>query len=411
MKDTLKKRVSGAIKNKIEDKVAEKMIEKGKALGGNIKSGVTGGEQKKEENVDNSRGMAEKEGGITGGIAQKGGGILDKKVEDAGIGGDAGKPPMGSGLAKEENPGGIGGVSKEGGKTIEGIAPEGPSKPILSKADYERKQAADLRFAKNPESIGAIKEKVGERAQNRKQFSQPKGAQRMGSIPDDPEAKAQKRAEIMAEVHNRTASKASSRLSGVGSGAHKSIKGEVNDKAKKEIEERMGEDLNWKQRFALRIASDIAGRRAVNILYAVAQKMEEQTEKGGGMAIVMIGITYLMAGIKDILDTVTFPIPGFGLALGIIFGTIISIFWLMICGSSHGPIARWFVKKALIRILAFSFLDGLYLFGALPLSLVMNAWTHWDYNKEIKKAERSLAEVNEKIVRVQRQVRANANSM
>lgn len=367
MKDTLKKRASGAIKNKVEDKVAEMAIEKGKALGGNIKSRVMGGGQKEEGNINNNGGIASTEGENL------------KKPGSVGVGG-AGRPSIDSGIAKEENPESI------GGKTTGGIAPEGPSKPILSEEDYKRKQEADLRFAKNPESIGAIKEKVGERAQNRKQFSQSGGAQRMGSIPNDPEAKAQKRAEIMANVQRASENKirdAKSRGAG-------EIGGEINKQAKRRIKD-AGRDLDVKSRIAVNIGAKVAGRRLANVLAAIAEKMAKEAERGGPIGFVMILMTYLMAGIKDILDAVAFAIPGISLALGIMFGIIISLFWLLICGSNHGAIVRWFVKKALTRILVAIVIDGL--FGIVPTFLVMNVWTHWGYNKKIKKAEKDLEEV------------------
>jgi hypothetical protein len=81
----------------------------------------------------------------------------------------------------------------------------------------------------------------------------------------------------------------------------------------------------------------------------------------------------------------------------------------MIAGSAHGFITRWMVKLFL-RLLIFIFIDGTPLFGLLPLFLVMNAWNHWDYLKEIKKAERQLAEINDNIAYVQKDMRRTASS-
>jgi hypothetical protein len=215
-------------------------------------------------------------------------------------------------------------------------------------------------------------------------------------------------AEIMARVQENTAEKREAKLAGARAGGQKQMEKAALEAAEKQL----GEALNVRQRLALKAAVTVAGDEALNGLAAIAQEMEEQMQKGGAMASFLIAMTYLIALIKDVLDGLAAFSPGQGMAVGVAFGLVLTFFWIMICGSWHGGVAtNWVLKRVLTRILAFSFLDGIPLFGIVPLYFVLNFWSHWDLTRAMKKSEEELMAVGEELTGLERDIRREVESI
>jgi|GEM_PF-2847220 hypothetical protein len=223
-------------------------------------------------------------------------------------------------------------------------------------------------------------------------------------------AKSAKRAQVRQMVSAQNRAQSSQAIAGIKASVANNVRKSMEKEARKELEKGMNERLNMKQELALKMATYVAGKKATDILVKAAEEMARQAQKGGAIEVVIIAATYIMALVKDISDMPGVIIPGLGWIGGFIFGTIITIFWLLVAGSSHGMLTRWIVKR-LMRAFIFFFIDGVPLFGFLPLFLFMNAWNHWDYIKAIKKAEKSLAEINDNIMYIQQDVQRTVNSI
>lgn len=186
------------------------------------------------------------------------------------------------------------------------------------------------------------------------------------------------------------------------------IRAQAKSDMSKTAKEMAGTNLTVKQKVAVRIA----GGKALDVLYSVAQKMEKEVEKGGMGASFIIMATYLIAFIKDCSDLLVSGIPGLGLITGIIFGTILAFFWLLACGSWHGGyVTNKILRKILVRILAASVFESIPFCGFVPTYIVLNLWSHMDFRKTIKEAENQLFEVNENIARVEKEMRSQPGAM
>jgi len=268
----------------------------------------------------------------------------------------------------------------------------------LTKEQYDRRQAGEI----SGKSLGVGgPEAKARRIEELKSQMDPSVRSGMGPLQDP---KAREREQVAAYIHKKTAEKRRMGVSKINAETGKIAKqvagerimGQVEKKIKKQtekqVEGQIERGLNMKQKFAVRIAAAIAGQEAINALNAVAKKMAEKAEGGGVGGAAIIGVTYIMALIKDISDVPASLIPSMGFLTGIIFGTIVSLFWLMVCGNKHGFVDK-FAIKILLKILICIFLDGIPVLGILPIMLVTNVWNHWDYHKEKEKARKGLVEI------------------
>ncbi len=304
------------------------------------------------------------------------------------------------------------GVANKGSTLAQGLKSRALGTPQMKNAeeDYMEKQWSQMGLG----TVDIAREQDADVAKLRTMMDAQKGAAVQGKRDRaraekaaEKNAQAMHKAQVAQMIHanNQDAQRS---VAGIKASAIRDTRKGMENKAKKELEGTIGQNLNLKQKAMLKMATYAAGKKAINVLAGVAEELARRAERGGAMGFVIIACTYLVALIKDVCDIPGVALPGLGYFTGAI-GIMNYIFWMMMAGSSHSFLMRWAVKL-LMRLLIFIFIDGTPLFGFLPLFLVMNAWNHWDYLKEIKKAERQLAEVNDQIGYVQRDMRRTASS-
>lgn len=170
----------------------------------------------------------------------------------------------------------------------------------------------------------------------------------------------------------------------------KRIREEVKEEAKKETRRASKHVKSAKGRAALWLA----GEHLDKLAFIISQKMAEQAKSGGVGAIFAIGITYLFALGKDLLDFTGIGAIA-GILTGIIVGAIIGMFWVQITGGWKGGLAKKIlIKKILVKIGIAAFIETLPGPNFIPTFIVMNLWSHLDYIWAKGKVKRDIQSFN-----------------
>jgi len=173
--------------------------------------------------------------------------------------------------------------------------------------------------------------------------------------------------------------------------ATKEAEKEVNKKLKE-----MGQGSSAKRK----VASKVTGKAMSEMAYRIAQKMEEEINKGGINTIVIILVTLFIAIWTDTVDILTEigvvaavvsvigAIPGAALgfviwASNLFLSLIIIFFWMAVLGGGH----KKFFWKRLIRLIFFVVLvEAIPIIDLLPWAIVMVCWNWFDLAKDKRKA-------------------------
>lgn len=170
----------------------------------------------------------------------------------------------------------------------------------------------------------------------------------------------------------------------------KEIRKEAKQEAEKETE-RMSKNIkSAKGRLVMRLA----GRNLDRLAFVISQKMAKQAKAGGAGAILVIGITYLFALAKDLLDFTGIGAIA-GILTGILVGAIIGMFWVQVVGGWKGGLAqKILIKKIIVKIGIAAFIETLPGPNFIPTFIIMNLWSHLDYIWAKGKAKRDLKDFN-----------------
>lgn len=176
--------------------------------------------------------------------------------------------------------------------------------------------------------------------------------------------------------------------------------------AQEAIEKQMKQDLSERQKMIIRVAGD----HALDVLYRVAARLEEQAERGGAGAFLIITLTYLIALAKDISDIGHGGLVG--IFTGIIASAFLAFFWSLACGGWHGgAITNQIIKRVLRKILLATAVDGIPVIGIVPTYLIINLWCHMDFKRGISRTEDEIIETDEKIKTTRENVEIQANNV
>lgn len=162
------------------------------------------------------------------------------------------------------------------------------------------------------------------------------------------------------------------------------IREESRREVEKQITKKASEQIKDRK---TRMVMKVAGERLDAVACAIAQKMAEETKKGGIHAVIPITMTYLLALGKDLFD---FTGVGavIGIISGILVGTIIALFWVQVSGGwKGGYIQKKLIKKIIIKIGLAAFIETLPGPNLIPTFIIMNLWSHLDFVKSNKKAK------------------------
>ncbi len=192
---------------------------------------------------------------------------------------------------------------------------------------------------------------------------------------------------------------------------------------RKEVEKQSGREMGLVQRELVRVAGD----RAMNVLYNVAQSLADRVNGGGVEAYLIIMVTFFFAFGKDAADaaltTLTAGSGGLltvactiaGLLLGLVCGTIITFFWGMVDGGNWegGAMRNSLLRQALQsnimkkagRQLAMALFDAVPGFNLLPIYLIFNTLSFIGWLQDRKDAEDELGETNEQMTMLSRDIR------
>lgn len=164
------------------------------------------------------------------------------------------------------------------------------------------------------------------------------------------------------------------------------IKEEVKGEATKETERMSKQVKSVRGKVMLKLA----GEHLDKLAFVISQKMAEQAKSGGAGAMLAIGMTYLFALGKDLLDFTGVGAIA-GILTGIIVGAIIAMFWVQVAGGWKGGLAqRILIKKIIVKIGIAAFIETLPGPNFIPTFIVMNLWSHYDYIKAKRKAKSDL---------------------
>lgn len=187
---------------------------------------------------------------------------------------------------------------------------------------------------------------------------------------------------------------------------------QARQQAKEEIErvarKQMEKDMTVQQKMLV----DVAGNRALDVLYSASEKLAEQAERGGSTAYMIIFFTYFIAFTKDLLDVVIdLAMPEWSFIITSIIGTICSVFlvffWLSVSGGNwHGGM----VTNQIVRYLLGGIIDSIPIFGIVPTYIVLNLWSHIDFLKSKREAAEKREEVDQQISDVKTEMRSNGST-
>lgn len=423
MRAPVQARISGGIENRVAGLAAGQVTKAGKK----VASGIT------RKSPAPAQSIAEDQAGGAGAISAGGTGQdvrqmaqLGSRTDNTARSGTA-NPTEGAGAAGGKAPGSVGEINnrvKQKAATASASAPMTKEAYEKDQEAYEKDQAMKLGMP-GTEGTERRKETLQKQADSHSQAAPldtaapyqnlrhgtssrigTSGRSATGASPVSMGAgmtAEEKRKAVFDDIHSRTS--ADKKMTGAASGGVKAFSGMAEKPIKEAMKEQLG-DLRFRDKVVAKMVAAAAGEGAMKVLSAAAAKMAQQAERGGSIGALIIGITYFIALIKDCSDL----LPGVGLMIGIALGLLISLFWLQLCGSNHGMLARWMVKL-IFRTLIFFLFDGTPFFGILPLYLFMNVWNHYDYNQMIKQAEKRLEDINRDYERVQRETRRAVNSI
>lgn len=411
MRAPVQARISGGIENRVAGVAAGQVIKAGKK----VASGIT------RKSPAPAQSIAEDQAGGAGAISAGGTGQDVRQMAQLGSRTDTARsgtanPTEGAaGAAGGKAPGSVGEINNR----VKQMAATASASAPMTKEAYEKDQAMKLGMP-GTEGTERRKESLQKQADSHSQAAPldtaapyqnlrhgtssrigTSGHSATGASPVSMGAgmtAEEKRKAVFDDIHSKTSADKISGARAVGAG-------KIGGAMESEIKEKV-EVAGLKNKIALKVATSVAGDQAMRILSAASAKMAQQAERGGSIGALIIGITYFIALIKDCSDL----LPGVGLMIGIALGLLISLFWLQLCGSNHGMLARWMVKL-MFRTLIFFLFDGTPFLGILPLFLFMNVWNHHDYNQMIKQAEKRLEDNNRDYERVQRETRRAVNSI
>jgi len=164
------------------------------------------------------------------------------------------------------------------------------------------------------------------------------------------------------------------------------IKEEVKEEATKETERMSKQVKSIRGKAMLKLA----GEHLDKLAFVISQKMAEQAKSGGIGGMMTIGLTYVFALGKDLLDFTGVGAIA-GILTGILVGAVIALFWVQVAGGWKGGMAqRILIKKILKKIGIAAFIETLPGPNFIPTFIIMNLWSHYDYIKAKRKAKSDL---------------------